>query len=503
MTLSRRDFLRLAGLASASLALSACAPVYNRLAGGEPPLEQWPTLNSDDFLRLNRLTFGGTAGERNHVSQIGLNAFIEEQLAYEAINNDPADLRLRDFETLNLKANELWEYGNKLFDDLDPRPVISELRQATLIRQVYSPRQLYEVMVEFWNDHFNISVDKGDCWYLKTVDDREVIRKHALGNFRDLLWASAHSPAMMVYLDNQANEYTHPNENYARELMELHTLSVNGGYSQTDVMELARCLTGWTVKQNFWLGEFEFKQDLHDTGIKTVLGMTIEPNGQAEAERVLEALAVHPATARFISTKLVRRFIADDPPAELIDQATETFLQTDGDIKSVLRVILFEGLPLAQPKYKRPANFVVSSLRMLNAHYGDARDGFAKPKRPLLDMLGRMGQPLFGWPTPDGYPDVAARWVGSLMPRWQFALALARNEIDGTSIDLSALFESSGAETPEQFTDQLSTLLLGAPLDSTARDSLITSLQSEGADDESLPQIITAGLIASPAFQWR
>lgn len=501
--MNRRDFLRLAGLASASLTLAACGPVYNRLAGGEPSLAQWPPLNSGDFLRLQRLTFGGTAAERTHVSQIGLNAFIEEQLAFESINNEPADLRLREFETLNLKANEIWEYGNKLFDDLNPRPVISELRQATLVRQMYSPRQLHEVMVEFWSDHFNISVDKGDCWYLKTVDDREVIRKHALGNFRDLLWASAHSPAMLVYLDNQANESTHPNENYARELLELHTLSVNGGYTQQDVMELARCLTGWTVKQKFWLGEFEFNEEFHDTGVKTVLDLTIEPDGQAEAERVLAALAIHPATARFISTKLARRFIADDPPAELIDKATETFLQTAGDIKSVLRVILFDGLPLAQPKYKRPVTFVISALRMLNAHYGDGREGFANPVRPVLDLLGRMGQPLFGWPTPDGYPDVAARWVGSLLPRWQFALAVARNEIEGARIDLPALFKSSGATTPQQFTDQLSTLLLGAPLDATARDALITALQSEGADEDSLPQIITAGLIASPAFQWR
>ena len=251
--MNRRDFLKLAGLTGAAAALSGCGPLYSRLAGGEPPISSWPAASAD-FLGLARVTFGPTAAERARAGQIGLRAFIEEQLAYTAIDNGPADLRLRDFETLDLKANELYEAGNKLFDDLDKRSVVSELRQATLIRQIYSPRQLYEIMVEFWSDHFNISVDKGDCWYLKTVDDREVIRPHALGNFHDLLRASAHSPAMLVYLDNQVNEKRHPNENYAREVMELHTLSVHGGYSQQDVMELARCLTGWTVKEHFLAG---------------------------------------------------------------------------------------------------------------------------------------------------------------------------------------------------------------------------------------------------------
>lgn len=499
--MNRREFVKLAGLASASLALSGCGPLYSRLAGGEAPIPDWPA-SSADFLRLGRVTFGPTAGERARVARIGLEAFVEEQLAYTGLDNTAADLRLRQFDTLGLKANELFEYGNKLFDDLDKQPVVSELRQATLVRQVYSPRQLYELMVEFWSDHFNISVDKGDCWYLKTVDDREVIRRHALGNFRDLLWASAHSPAMLVYLDNQVNEKSHPNENYAREVMELHTLSVHGGYTQPDVMELARCLTGWTVKQHFWLGEFEFQADLHDDGTKSVLGLSIEPAGQAEAERVVETLAAHPATARFIAAKLARRFVADDPPAALVDKAAARFLETRGDIPAVLRVILFDGLPLAQPKYKRPVNFVVSALRMLNGHLGDGW-GLNKPGRPVLDMLGRMGQTLFGWPTPDGYPDTAARWAGNLLPRWQFALALARNEIDGASLDLPGLLKSAGAAGPRPAVDQLSRLLLGVPLDGSARDDLIAALRAAGADDDSLPQIITAGLLASPAFQWR
>lgn len=506
MTITRREFLRLASLAAASLAVSACGPVYDRLASRDTPIKGWPLLSGGDFQRLRRTTFGPTADERFRVAEIGFNAFIEEQLAFESINDESLDWRLRKFETLDLKANELFEYGNKLFDDLDKGLVVNELRQATLTRQAYSKRQLYEVMVEFWTDHFNISVEKGNCWFLKTVDDREVIRKHALGSFRDLLRASARSPAMLVYLDNQVNDKRHPNENYARELLELHTLSVNGGYTQKDVMELARCLTGWTVKEHWWLGDFTFNPDLHDSGVKTVLGLAIEPEGQREAERVIETLATHPATARFIAAKLARRFIADDPPADLVAKAADTFTQTDGDIQSVLRVILLDGLPLAQPKYKRPQTFLISALRMLNAHV-TAGGRNLKPEYPLLTLLSQMGQPPFGWPTPDGYPDVASRWMGSLMPRWQFALALARNEIDGTTIDLPALLckgePTCSPPSPHQIVDQLSTLLLGAPLDPSARDDLLSAIQSAGGVDETLPQIITAGLIASPAFQWR
>ena len=200
-------------------------------------------------------------------------------------------------------------------------------------------------MVEFWTDHFNISVQKGDCWFLKIVDDREVIREHALGNFRELLGASAHSPAMLVYLDNQENHKDAPNENYARELMELHTLGLSGGYTQSDVMELARCLTGWRVKEHFWKGKLKFEPDFHAPGPKTVLGHTIQPGGETELEQVLDILANHPSTARTIATKLARRFLADDPPPGIVDKASLVFQETSGDIKAVLRVIILEGLP--------------------------------------------------------------------------------------------------------------------------------------------------------------
>ena len=245
--LSRRDFLKLGTLLTASAALSSCAPVYRRLAD-DIPMVPWSALSAADFMALNRLTFGPRVEERARFAEIGLQAYIEEQLAFDSIDDLSCNLQLSTFKTLGMAANELEAISNQLFEDYDREKIPNELRQATLLRQLYSKRQLYEVMVEFWSDHFNIFVEKGTCFYLKTVDDLEVIRKHAMGSFRDLVWASAHSPAMMIYLDNQANEKSHPNENYARELMELHTLGVDGGYTQQDVMELARCLTGWNVK---------------------------------------------------------------------------------------------------------------------------------------------------------------------------------------------------------------------------------------------------------------
>ena len=490
--ISRRDFLKLSTLVTASAALASCAPVYRQLAGDLPAVP-WSPLSARDFLALNRLTFGPRVEERARFSEIGLHAFIEEQLDFESINDLTCNLQLSNFKTLNMDANEIEGVTNQLFDGYDRERPIRELRQATLLRQVYSQRQLYEVMVEFWSDHFNIFIEKEPLFYLKTVDDREVIRKHALGNFRDLVWASAHSPAMLVYLDNHVNDKSHPNENYARELMELHTLGVDGGYSQQDVMELARCLTGWSVKEHFWLGEFTFKEDIHDSGAKKVLGQLIQPNGQREAEQVIEQLVMHPSTARFIATKLARRFIADEPPQEIVEKAAQTFLTTHGDIKSVLRVILFDGLPLAQPKYKRPSNFITSALRLTNSETDGA----------VQDYLVRMGQPYFGLPTPDGYPDVSAPWQSNLMPRWHFAFELLRDEIAGTKNNLKNLLDVVSTGILADDVDALTSLLLGSPLERFARDELLASVRTAGAAPEETLPILASGIIASPAFQWR
>lgn len=487
MPISRRDFLKLTSLFAASATLAGCRPLYE-LAGAPATSGALPPIRPADFQALNRLTFGARPAERARVAEIGLQAWVEEQLAPDTIDDFACHVRLRNLETIEMSANQLFDYSDQLFDDINLQLVPGQLRQAALLRQVYSKRQLYEVMVEFWNDHFNIATDKGDCYYLKTVDDRDVARAHALGTFRDLLWASAHSPAMLTYLDNQVNHKGAPNENYARELMELHTLGVNGGYAQKDVMELARCLTGWGVKEQFWRGDFQFDEEKHDTGEKVVLGQRIPPGGQEEAEGVLERLARHPSTAHFIATKLARRFLADEPPSEIVEKAAHAFDVSRGDIRATLRVILLDGLPQARAKYRRPVHFIAAAMRMLNA---DSNCGPA-----IQEFLLRMGQVPFNWPTPDGYPDRAAAWQGNLMPRWQFALALTRNEFDWTEIDWPTF---AAAENPF---DLVAASLLGAPLPTAESQPLLAAIRAAGATDEETLPIFAAGLLASPSFQW-
>ncbi len=494
--LNRREFIRLAGLLAAGSGVAGCASVYNRLAPDIIASASWPGSNPAAFAQLNRVTFGPNTQERGRVEEIGIQAWIEEQLAPEGMDDIGAELRLRRFSTLDMSAADLAAVSDKLFDSVDRFTIPDQLRKATLIRQVYSRRQLLELMVEFWTDHFNISVEKGDCFFLKTVDDRQVIRKHAMGNFRELLMASAHSPAMLVYLDNQSNKKGAPNENYARELMELHTLGVNGGYSQADVMELARCLTGWTVKQHFWRGDFNFDADMHDRGPKEVLGLHIEPAGEAEAELILDALASHPSTARLIARKLIQRFINENPPLDLVEAIAGIFLQTGGDIRSTVGALLLDGWKDVQPKFKRPTNFVVSALRILNAH----TDG----GEAIQEYLKRMGQPYFGWPTPDGYPDRSNAWSSNLMPRWQFAFDIGHGGLPGTEVYMGDLLDPADADDPDTLIDQLSILLLGAPLPVETRSGLLETSGALGPiDPAEMPQWVLASILASPAFQWR
>jgi uncharacterized protein (DUF1800 family) len=372
---------------------------------------------------------------------------------------------------------------------------IRELQQATLLRAIYSRRQLYELMVDFWSDHFSISTLKGDCAWLKPIDDREVIRPHTLGSFGDLLWASLHSPAMLIYLDNQENHAGNPNENYARELMELHTLGVSSGYTQPDVREVARCLTGWAVDDQLYRGRFRFRAERHDDGAKTVLGQIIPAGGgERDAERVFDLLMNHPATPHFIAYKLVRRLVADDPPEGLVADAARTFARTHGDIKAVLRTILHAAEFAARPpKFKRPLHFVAGALRQLDAE----TDGGSS----LLDALAAMGQPLFQWPTPDGFPDHTAAWNGALLARWKFALALALNEIPGTQLDTSALAVAAGARTPAETFDRLAALLLGAAPAPATRDQVLDALDAPASEDATAA--IIAAIVASPAYQWR
>jgi uncharacterized protein (DUF1800 family) len=335
----------------------------------------------------------------------------------------------------------------------NPQMVVTELQRAKLLRAVYSERQLYELMVDFWENHFNIFANKDDDRYLLTSYDRDTIRPFAMGRFRDLLAATAHSPAMLFYLDNWRSSVRRPypatkdkpagvdgglNENYARELMELHTLGVDGGYTQQDVQEVARCFSGWTIQKPNEQGLFLYRPGLHDDGEKVVLGHKILPGGGiADGERVLDILATHPATARFIATKLARRFISDEPPPSVIDRAATVFLKTDGSIRETLHAILtspeFFSPAAYRAKMRSPFEYVAAAMRALNAE--------TDADRPVLDAIGRMGQPVFGRITPDGYADRADQWLssGAMVARFNFAGALAANRIRGTKIDLAQL----------------------------------------------------------------
>lgn len=495
MPLNRRQFLQLAGLAAGSAAISGCAPLYTRLAGGPMSLTAWPDWRDEPaYPLLRRVTFGPTLAERAAVSEIGFAAWLEEQLAYEQVEDRAAALRLRPYDLIEQDADYLriWK----------PEEVQRPLQQATLLRRVYSRRQVYEMMVHFWSDHFNIAITKGEVWALKPVDDQQVIRPHALGNFTDLLDASATSPAMLIHLDNQANVKAWPNENYAREVMELHTLGVDSGYTQADVMALARILTGWSVKERWMWGRFTFDESVHDGNDKEWLGDTYEDGGQAEGEAALRRLATHPQTGRYLATKLARRFICDDPERdapELVEKTAVAFTRSGGDIQAMLRVLLLDGLaawpdPLP-PKFKRPVDFVTSALRQLSIETNSAES--------LLDELAAMGQADFTWPTPDGPPDVADAWLRNLLPRWRFADRLAHNEYQGTRWRWTdgLLTELDG---PTALLDQLSYLLLGEALPPSDSQAMLAALTpAQGADLTQAAPLLLAGLLASPAFQWR
>src|SRR5882724_1877112 len=375
----------------------------------------------------------------------------------------------------------------------NPQMVVTELQRAKLLRAVYSERQLYEVMIDFWENHFNIFANKDDDRYLLTGYDRETIRPFGVGRFRDLLGATAHSPAMLFYLDNWRSSVPRPyaatktkpagidgglNENYARELMELHTLGVDGGYTQKDVLEVARCFTGWTIQKPNEQGLFLYRPGLHDDGEKIVLGHRILAGGGiADGERVLDILAKHPATARFIATKLARRFISDEPPQSVIDKAAAVFLKTDGSIRETLRAIVsspeFFSTSAYRAKVRSPLEYVAAAMRATAAE----TDG----DRPVLDLIGRMGQPLFGRITPDGYSDRAEQWLssGAMVVRLNFANALATNRIKGTTIDSTKLLNGIDQANKDAVTVRLISLTVMGDVSSATRTTLGKNTSTE------------------------
>ena len=441
-----------------------------------PNLHSAPTAvpNDDASIThaLNRLAFGPRPGDVARVRDIGLARWIDEQLHPERLANAPLDTRLARFGTLNLDAVTIardyflparqarrarQRSGGAASGSQEmplqtmsaavrqDRQIFQELSEAKIVRAVYSERQLEEVLVDFWFNHFNVFARKGQTGIYVGEYEREAIRPHILGKFRALLGATAKNPAMLFYLDNAQSvapsARTTPmnrqrprglNENYARELLELHTLGVDGGYTQQDIVNVARAFTGWTIGRPDVAG-FRFAPNLHDRDAKTVLGHTIKAGGGiSDGERVLDILAEHPSTARHIAFKLAQRFVRDTPPQALVDRAAKTFHTTRGDLREVVRIIItseeFFAPSVRLAKVKTPFEFVVSALRAAEA---DIRNGQA-----IVRVLADMGMPLYLCQPPTGYDDTADAWIssGALVTRINFAVALTRGELRGIQL---------------------------------------------------------------------
>ena len=443
---TRRQVLQTTAAAGTLASLVGCEKVIStvtaRLGESVPHSVSIPSGATIDpaYHLLNRAAYGPWPGEADRVDRIGAETWIEEQLDFSSIDDSACDLRARRFESIHQQPGTCFEY--------DKRVLREEISRHTLLRAVYSKRQLYEVMVGFWSDHLNINLEKGDCIYLKPTDDREVIRKHALGRFHDMIRASGTSPAMLVYLDGNQNRKSSPkevpNENYARELMELHTLGVHGGYAQKDVAEAARALTGWHVRERFRRGTVFFDPAHHDDGEKHVLGQVIPAGGgEKDVDRLIDICCDHPSTASHIATKLVRRFVADDPPAVLVRRVARVFTQSKGDIQSVVRAVLLsdEFKASAGQKFKPPFRYVVSCLRATGAD--------THAHTPLIEHLNKMGEGVFQHPTPDGYPDKADAWMGNLLWRWNFAYGLSSGTAPSVSVPMEQLLNAIGGREPQ------------------------------------------------------
>ncbi|MGA7195065.1 MAG: DUF1800 domain-containing protein [Anaerolineales bacterium] len=512
MTISRRDFIKTSGLFAAFAALAACAPQTTALtiAGhssgsgsiGVVPTPIVPTAIASTMsavdpltvLTLNRISFGATPEMYDRVGQIGLDAFMDEQLQPDSINDDATDQLMSFFPTLTMTPAQRLQ----LSDRAQP---IRDLVSATILRQWHTQRQLKEVMVDFWSNHFNIYIAKSLCRVLKTDDDLNVIRPNAFAKFGDILNASAHSPAMLIFLDNAESQKTAPNENYARELMELHTISVNGGYTQTDITNVARAFTGWTIvgPNNLFkpFGTYQFLDRMHDTDEKQILNLTISAGGgEDDGTKVLDMLAHHPMAAQFISTKLASHFVSDNPDPALVSDLAKVFTQSDGDTATMLKAIFQSDAfkNSAGQKMKRPLDFLASALRLTNAT-------LMGQTPQLAEHVKLLGQIPFDWQFPNGFPDTASFWANTsgLLERWNFGNLLSSNKINGVRVDVKSL--TADAQSAQDVVDVLSQRFIGTTLPDDARNILL-DLASSGDLGNNLAGI--AGLIlGSPHFQVR
>jgi uncharacterized protein (DUF1800 family) len=565
---------------------------------------------------LNRITFGPRPGDVEAVQKMGLQAYIQQQLHPETIDDSAVEQQLASFDLLQMTPAQLTDIflsekkkalaKQKLLaaNNATPPPAqgdvqpatapstppaapgakmaallgkvgqvrsvtaVGQLEEAKLMRAVESNRQLQEVLVDFWGNHFNVDVKKGPDRVYKVVDDRDVIRPHIWGRFRDLLEASAKSPAMLYYLDNATNTVAHNvtpmeqmitqrvadqmmqngngalapavpavgskkggiNENYAREIMELHTLGVDGGYTQKDVQEVARCFTGWSVERQ--TGEFLFRSRQHDNGAKVVLGHEIPAGGgMQDGEAVLDILCSNPATAHHLALELCERFVSDTPPDALVNRVAGVFTQTDGDLRKVTEAILTSPEFLSPANYgskiKSPLEFAVSAVRASESTIdlpkapfdkiaatldgggvlgrGAAADRIAKrPRQSLSWHILELGEPLFACTPPTGYTEVSKFWVspGALIERLNFAMALTAENLSDVRFNPQSILGGIDLDNPDAVLSQCVAVLLQNSITDTTRKVLQqTALPKEGESKTVNPTKLIALIIGSPEFQ--
>jgi uncharacterized protein (DUF1800 family) len=557
--------------ARAPVPASASAPKDNDNSNVSPanfpgklPIRE---LNEDEAIldTLNKLGFGARPGQVEQIKQTGLENWIQAQLHPENIADTVVDARLAQFPALSLNAAQLLdeyppqdvaakrlglkidEYQTRL-QDLAKKPrgtnslpfkdqneIVNEVTAAKMIRATYSERQLSEQLADFWFNHFNIFVYKDlDRWYLIPYE-RDTIRPHVLGKFRDLLEATAKSPAMLFYLDNASSadpqafarlklHRVHPgageklpplgrrrglNENYGRELMELHTLGVDGGYKQEDVIEVTRAFTGWTIESPRENPAFYFDERIHDVDLKRVLGKKLKGGGIKDGEEVLDLLVKNKNTARHISLQLAQHFVSDDPPAALVSRMAKAFEKSRGDIRAVMAAMIYSpefwSRAAFRAKVKTPFEIVVSTARALGADVDQPLQ--------LAQWVARMGEPLYQCLPPTGYSDKAVAWVstGALLNRMNFAVALSANKVRGAQVDLTPLVGTDVMTKPQLALERVEAEFIAGQVSDTTRATLEQQMQEPrilGAKlDDPVKQVnialITGLVLGSPEFQKR
>jgi len=454
----------------------------------------------------SRAGYGPRPGEIDAVLQRGPTKWIEEQLDPQA---DPElDQRLSRYPTLSYTTSRILALYNA-----DPRSIgviLDEFTSAKVVRAVHGTNQLEEVLVDFWFNHFNVFVNDGFDRYSISSYERDAIRPHVLGRFRDLLQAASLHPAMLYYLDNYLNTLPRRvgnrvtggiNENHGRELLELHTVGVDAGYSQADVVEASRCLTGHGIDNLNTSGAYLYRATNHDNDSKQVFGLSVTAGGgEGDVQRLFEHLASHPATARHISKRLCQRFVADDPPAGLVARLADVFLRTNGDLREVVKALFgsaeFWAEAFGSGKPRTPLEFVAGALRASGAE--------VQNPRAVRAALGDMGMPLYACNPPTGYSNRGAEWLNpsSQLYRMNFALDLSAGAVFGVTADVRALVRSGGGDpdNPRSAAEAINREVFGRTLSSA---TLAAASRVEASGPVAVPVRVAGLLFASPEMQVR